>query len=301
MLRFKTRNFLTGEELSPLELMELIKTADQLKKNRQPSDHLKNKTIALIFEKPSLRTRVSFAVGVNEMGGHPLELLGSQKKHEEPEDTMRVLQGMVQGIMLRTFEHSTLDRMATVAKIPIINGLSDDHHPCQILADLTTLFQTFDRLEGLKLCYVGDGNNMLHSLMLMLPQLGIDVHYACPTAHLPKASIVERANHRAPNKIKFFESPLEAAKGCHAIYTDVWTSMGFESQQNSTRLETFRPYQVNKKIFSQAEANAIILHCLPMVRDQEITSEMADHPQSKIFEQAENRLHAQKALMMGLY
>jgi ornithine carbamoyltransferase len=305
MLQFKSSHFLTGEELSQAELLALLDTAEQLKRTRgqERLSSLAGKTVALIFEKPSLRTRVSFTVGVQELGGSALELAGSQKKHEEPEDAIRVLQGMVHGVMLRTFGHETLERMASKSKIPIINGLSDSHHPCQALADLQTLKERHGRLKGLKLAYIGDGNNVLHSLLLMLPFVGVDVHYACPPGYQPSAEILKRAQARAVlggAKIQAFATPGEAVAGVDALYTDVWTSMGME-KENQERLKVFEGYQINRALLAKANPSAIVLHCLPMVKGQEITAEVVEMPQSALFAQAENRLHAQKALMIGLF
>lgn len=306
MLQFKSMHFLTGEELSQKELIALIEGAEQLRQNRG-DDHqaqpLKGKTLALIFEKPSLRTRVSFTVGIQELGGNVMELLGSQKKNEDPEDAIRVLQGMIHGLMLRTFDHSTLERMVSKATIPVINGLSDTHHPCQALADILTMYQRFGRLKGLKMSYIGDGNNVLHSLLLLAPFVGIDVHYACPVGYEPNADIVKRAQARAKiggAQIQKFATPQEAVAGTHAIYTDVWTSMGFEGE-NAERLKAFQGYQLNLELLNQAQPDAIALHCLPMIKGQEITAEVVEHPRSALFQQAENRLHAQKALMQGLF
>lgn len=306
MFSLNSKHFLTGEELSQTELLELLQRAQELAGERafhaspQPMRH---KSFALIFEKPSLRTRLSFTVGVQELGGQVIELLGSQKKSEDPEDAIRVLQGMVHGLMLRTFEHSTLDRMVSKATIPVINGLSDLHHPCQALADLLTLKQSFGKLQGLKLAYIGDGNNVLHSLLLMAPFVGVDVHYACPEGYQPDAEILARAQARAlvgSAKIQKFSTPQEAVQGVQGIYTDVWTSMGFE-KENEARLKSFEGYQVNLQLVKLADPQAIVLHCLPMVKGQEITEEVVESSHSKLFQQAENRLHAQKALLEGIY
>lgn len=313
MFEIGSMHFLTGEELSRAELIELLKVAEFFKVSREKTREelltsaspgvLSGKTIAMIFEKPSLRTRLSFGVGIHELGGHALELQGNQTKKEEPEDAIRVLQGMVHGVMLRTFEHSILDRMVSLAKIPVVNGLSDSHHPCQALADLLTLKQNFGSLQGLRLAYIGDGNNVLHSLLLLAPFLGVDVHYACPNGYQPESEILGRAQARAilgQAQIQKFESPEGAVAGAHAIYTDVWTSMGFE-EENALRVKVFADYQVNRELLSLGDPRAVIMHCLPMVKGSEITAEMVEHPRAVLFQQAENRLHAQKALLHGIY
>ena len=306
MFSIKSLHFLTGEELTQDELMDLLYRAEKLQETRGKftlAEPLKNKTVALIFEKPSLRTRLSFTVGIQELGGKVVELQGSQKKSEDPEDTIRVLQGMVHGVMIRTFEHDYLEQMLPFADIPIINGLSDLHHPCQALADLLTLKQKFGRLEGLKLAYIGDGNNVLHSLLLMAPFVGVDVHYACPEGYLPDAKILKRAHDRAKiggAEIKKFDTPEKAVANVDAIYTDVWTSMGFE-KENEARMKAFKGYQLNLELFNKAKPQAIAMHCLPMIKGQEITLEVAEHKRSALFAQAENRLHAQKALLEGLF
>lgn len=298
-------HFLTGEELSPADLENLIETAEGFRRNRRmmPEGPLQGKTVALVFEKPSLRTRVSFTVGVQELGGMALVLDSNQKKTEEPEDSVRVLQGMVHGMMLRTFDHSVFARMLSVAKMPIINGLSDQHHPCQALADIQTMKQHFGKLRGLKIAYVGDGNNVLHSLLLLAPWVGIDVHYACPEGFQPQGDILARAQERAQKaeaKIQSFTTPAQAVAGVDAIYTDVWTSMGQE-KDGVAREKAFAGYQVNLDLLNKAKSTAIVLHCLPMVRGKEITSEVVEHPRSALFAQAQNRLHAQKALLYGIY
>jgi ornithine carbamoyltransferase len=206
-------------------------------------------------------------------------------------------------VMLRTFEHSTFERMVSKSKIPVINGLSDSHHPCQALADLQTLQERHGKLKGLKLAYIGDGNNVLHSLLLMLPFVGVDVHYACPAGYQPDAEIVKRAQARAElggAQIRKFSTPKEAAQNVDALYTDVWTSMGFEAE-NQKRMQAFEGYQINSFLMKAANPSAIVLHCLPMIKGQEITEDVVESSQSALFDQAENRLHAQKALMIGLF
>lgn len=306
-------HFLTGEELSRDELAALLSHAEALKRDRDAGAGagagagarrpLAGRTMALLFEKPSLRTRMSFTVAIQELGGSVVESVSSDSKKEEPEDVARVLSGYVQGIMLRCHAHSQLERMASRSRVPIINGLSDEHHPCQALADLQTLQQRFGELRGLTLAYVGDGNNVLHSLLLLAPSLGAHLRYACPPGYEPDAMIARRAALRAREgggRITACSSPARAVQGANAIYTDVWTSMGFESQKDD-RERVFRPYQVNLGLYEKAAGDAILMHCLPMNRGQEITDEMAEHPCSALFQQSENRLHAQKALLCRLF
>jgi ornithine carbamoyltransferase len=305
----ETAHFLTGEEFTPARLHELLRNAEELKQRRDhhalhpESGPLRGKTIALLFEKPSLRTRISFTVAIQELGGTVVESLSGTAKKEEPEDVIRVLGGYVHGVMLRCHAHAQLERMAAHSSIPIVNGLSDDHHPCQTLADLLTIQQNFGRLAGLEIAYVGDGNNILHSLLLLAPSLGVRVRYACPEGYEPNSLILRTALRRAPegaNAIQSFRTPEAAVHGANAIYTDVWTSMGFEKEQEE-RDQIFRPFQVNAALYARAAPGAILLHCLPMNRGHEITDEMADHPRSALFTQSENRLHTQKALLAMLF
>lgn len=302
MLKLNTKHFLTGEELSQAELTSLLNYAISLKASRY-QNILHNKTMALLFEKASLRTRMSFTVGIQDLGGRVLEMTSAQKKNETPADTIRVMQGYVDGLMIRTFEHSVLDEMVKYSKIPVINGLSDLHHPCQVLADLQTLLENFGKLAGLKLSYIGDGNNMLHSLLLLAPFLGIDVHYSCPVGYKPDPEILARAEKRASlgqAQIKEFKSPQEAVQDTNAVYTDVWTSMGFEAEQKK-RVKSFAGYQLNQELYALASPNALIMHCMPVNEGQEITRDMIEHKNSVLFQQSENRLHAQKALVAGLF
>lgn len=299
------KHFLTGAELQRGDLLSLLDLADILKKERDAEkvrDDFRTKNLALLFEKPSLRTHLSFSLAMKELGGNVVESFSLNRKKEEPEDVGRVVEGYCDIIMLRTHEHSILERMAAKTSIPIINGLSDTHHPCQILADLLTLKQNFGSLEGLKLSYIGDGNNILHSLMLLLPYAGVDISYSCPKGYEPSAFVLKQAKQLAKEgggKIESFSTPEQAVKGSHAIYTDVWTSMGFE-QEESSREDAFKGYQLNKKLYALAEKDALVMHCLPMVKGKEITEEMAEHKRSVIFQQSENRLHAQKALLFRM-
>lgn len=299
------RHFLTGAELSQAEILALLEVAQDMKADRKLgklSKACEGKHLSLLFEKASLRTRYSFTIAMTELGGHVIEAESSQRKSEEPEDLVRVLGGYVHAVMLRTHGHDTLERMVKVSPIPVINGLSDSHHPCQALADLLTLKEKFKELKGLTLTYIGDGNNVLHSLLVLAPLVGVNVHFACPRGYGPDIAILEMAQKNSligGGVVRGFVDPMAAALGADALYTDVWTSMGFEDESQQ-REEAFRNYQVNAALFAQAKATAVVMHCLPMVRGKEITSEMADHAQSALFQQSENRLHAQKALLYGL-
>jgi ornithine carbamoyltransferase len=296
-------HFLTGTELSPTQTRALLEHALLLKKQRAENNLLpllQGQHLALLFDKPSLRTRFSFTVAMRELGGDVVESVSDTRKAEEPEDQVRVLAGYCKAIMVRTFEDAHLVRMRNASSIPIINGLSNLHHPCQILADMLTLLEVFTHLKGLRLTYIGDGNNILHSLLWMAPVLGVDIHYCCPPTRQPESTIVAQAQAAlcaGSGKIASFESPAEAVVGAHAVYTDVWTSMGFEG---SVQESVFEGFQVNEALMAKAEPNAVCMHCLPMVRGKEISETLADQPCSVIFQQSENRLHAQKALLLYL-
>lgn len=299
------KNFLTGTEFSRGDLLRLVEQGEELRKERLEGklrNDLAGKSIALLFEKPSLRTHLSFKMAVHELGGHAIESYSLNRKKEQPEDVGRVVGGYCHAIMLRTHEHSILDRMAGKSPVPIINGLSDTHHPCQILADLLTLRQSYGKLEGLKLAYLGDGNNILHSLLLMAPYLGVNLSYSCPEGFEPSAFVLKQARRLAAEggaKIDSFCKPEDAVFKTDAIYTDVWTSMGFEKEEEQ-REKVFHGYQLNKALYEKAKGSPLIMHCLPMVRGKEITEEMVEHPRSAIFQQSENRMHAQKALLLQI-
>lgn len=304
-LRFKTRHFLTGTELSRAELTDLLLLAESCREQRLAGftrDDLRGRTVVLLFEKPSLRTRVSFTVAVQELGGQVMVLDSIGRKKENPEDTIRVLGGYCHATMVRTHEHSILERMVVKSPIPVINGLSDAHHPCQVLADLQTLVQTYKTLKGIKLAYVGDGNNMLHSLLLLAPYLGVEVHYACPPGYEPSSFVVRQAKKRARDgggQVVAHVDPVKAVEGADAVYTDVWTSMGFE-QEETDRDKAFADYTLDENLYRHARAGALIMHCMPMIRDKEISSRLVEHECSALFRQSENRMHAQKALLVGL-
>lgn len=297
-------NLLDGKELNTESLTELLDLSETLRTERAAGhnrEDLKGKTLALLFDKPSLRTRMSFTVAMTELGGNVIEAPANLRKHEEPQDLAGVLSRYVHAVMIRTFSHESLEKFTKASSAPVINGLTDEHHPCQGLADILTLKQKFGKLEGLKLCYIGDGNNVLHSLMVLAPLVGVHLSYSCPKGYQPDGKLLEWCNLRPGLKgsIKAFETPELAAKGADALYTDVWTSMGQEGE-NEERIKAFTGYQVNAKLHALAQPQAIVLHCMPMVREQEITSEMVDGPHSWIYQQAENRMHVQKALLLKL-
>lgn len=297
------KDFLTGEELNAAELQALLNKALILKSERTPQTlrtELTGYHLALLFDKPSLRTRFSFALAMRELGGDVIESIELTRKSEWPEDLARVLGGYCHAMMVRTHQHQHLERMSKSGRIPIINGLSDLYHPCQILADLLTLLEKFQSLQGLTVAYVGDGNNVLHSLLLMAPLLGINVHYCCPPARLPDDRVLTRcfANlNLSTGFIRACVNPQAAVRGADAVYTDVWTSMGFEDQEAD---HLFQGYEVNEALMQHANPHAVFMHCLPMVRGKEVSATLPDHPCSVIFQQSENRLHVQKALLLYL-
>jgi len=305
MFKLNAKSLKTGEELSLEEIQALLEVAKELKderKKRRMKPFLAGKHLAMIFDKPSLRTRFSFSVAMSELGGSAIESVSANRKQEEPEDVARVLAGYCHGIMIRTFEDNIIDRMAEVSPVPVINGLSTHHHPCQILADLFTLREVFHETRGLNLSYIGDGNNILHSLLLLGPLLGVNIRYACPREYQPHSLILKRALIRAKDMqctITSYSSPNEAVQDAHALYTDVWTSMGFEGE-DSERQKAFHGYELNEVLLEKARQGAVVMHCLPMIRGKEIAKELPDAPCSVIFKQSENRLHVQKALLIGL-
>lgn len=300
-MKLKTPHLLTGTELSAHEIQNLIDLAILLKRKRHLGQYqpLAGKQLAMIFDKQSLRTRMSFTIAMNELGGNTIESLSSNRKKEWPEDLARVLNGYCHAVMVRTFEDDFLTRMAEVSTVPIINGLTELHHPCQILADLMTLQEVFGELKHLTITYIGDGNNILHSLLLLAPMVGVRVQYACPQAYTPTPQIVSMAQEKCPGLIAAYSSPEEAVQGAHAVYTDVWTSMGHE-EETQARLAAFQGYQVNEELMKKAQNGAVFMHCLPMERGQEVSLALPDSPCSVIFRQSENRLHIQKAILLGL-
>ncbi|WP_017754619.1 ornithine carbamoyltransferase [Calidifontibacillus oryziterrae] len=306
--KLHVNDLLTLRDLTKDEIMELIHTGIELKKLHKAGQHLdvlKGKTMGMIFEKSSTRTRVSFEAGMTQLGGHAIFLStkDSQLGRGEPiSDTAMVLSEYIDIIMVRTFEHDRVVELADKASIPVINALTDDYHPCQALADLMTIYEIKGSLEGQKLVYVGDGNNVAHSLMIAAAKVGVDCTVACPAEYEPKKEIVEFAKEVAKETgaiIEVSHDPIEAVKGADFIYTDVWTSMGFESEQQE-RMEKLKPFQVNQQLMSYAKEDYSFLHCLPAHREEEVTSEIIDGPHSVVFQQAGNRLHVQKALILGL-
>jgi ornithine carbamoyltransferase len=279
------RHFLTGEELSGAEQRRLLERAIELKADRLASRALEGKSVALVFDRPSTRTRVSFETGVHELGGHPLVLREGElqlARGESPRDTALVLSRMVHAIAVRTGPHETVELLARHSRIPVINMLTHEHHPCQVLADLMTLRERFGALEGLKLAYVGDGNNMARSLMLGGGVAGVEVAVASPS----ELSLPEAERHE----------PAEAVRGAHAVYTDVWVSMGDEADAERRR-SLLAPYRLDAELLDRARDDAIVLHCLPAHPGEEITEDVLYGERSAVWDQAENRLHAQKALL----
>jgi ornithine carbamoyltransferase len=295
------RDCLTLAEFGPEEIGLILDEAQKLKalrRSRIPFKPLFGKTLAMVFQKPSNRTRVSFEVGMYHLGGHALHISPEEiqiGKRETPSDTGRVLARYIDAIMVRTFDHDDLEELAGAADVPVINGLSDAHHPCQALADLLTVKEEVGALEGVKLAYVGDGNNVAHSLAIGCALTGAELTIAHPEGHAPDERIVQLAARLgvAPT---LTEDPHEAVAGARAVYTDVWASMGQESEAEERKAK-FRPYQVDEALMDGAAEDAIFLHCLPAHRGEEVTAGVIDGPQSRVFDQAENRLHAQKALL----
>jgi ornithine carbamoyltransferase len=258
---------------------------------------LAGRYLSLLFEKPSLRTRVTFELAIKQLGGDAITCNGPIGEREPVKDVARNLDRWTNGIVARVFSQSTIDELVKWSSVPVINALSDLYHPCQALADVQALKEHFGRLEGLKLAFVGDGNNVSHSLMLTAGRLGVHVAVASPEGYEPNSKIVAQASRLG--EITVTNDPSEALAGADAVYTDVWASMGQECEAQA-RAAAFAPYQVNEALFAQAQPDAIFMHCLPAKRGQEVTDEVMESPRSVVFDQAENRLHAQKALLVML-
>ena len=297
------RSLLKLMDLTKEEIKDILDLGDELKykkKNGISHELLKGKTLGMIFEKSSTRTRVSFEVGMHDLGGYPLFLSSNDLqigRGEPTEDTARVLSRFLDGIMIRTFEQKEVEDLAKYGSIPIINGLTDYCHPCQVLADLMTIREHKGKLEGLKLCFIGDGNNMANSLIVGGIKMGMSVAICCPGDYMPDAELMKWAKENGD--FLCTESPLEAAKDADIVYTDVWASMGQEDEA-AERKKIFAGYQINDKLMSVCHNGAMVLHCLPAHRGEEITAEAFEQHAAEIFDEAENRLHAQKAVLCKL-
>lgn len=294
------KDFLTVLDLSANELQRLIKRSVELKSgvdaNKCP---LIGKSIGLLFEKSSTRTRVSLEVGVYQLGGQSIYMNPKEiqiGRGETIHDSAKVLSRYLNGIIIRTYSHNTLTEFASYASIPVVNGLSDLHHPCQALADLMTVYEKKGKLKGLRLAFIGDGNNVAHSLIEAASLTGMHIILACPKGYEPDPDVLEKARTSSSGQITVIREPAEAAANADVVYTDVWVSMGQEKEA-ARKKRKFRKYQINGELLSHAKKDALVLHCMPAHRGEEITDEVMDSPQSAVFDQAENRLHTQKALL----
>ncbi|MEI7025646.1 ornithine carbamoyltransferase [Paenibacillus sp. y28] len=304
-LGLKGKDFLALADYAPEEIRYLLDLAVELKRKQKAGEvyqPLKGKTLGMIFEKSSTRTRVSFEVGMYQLGGHALFLSKNDLQLGRGEtiwDTAQVMSRYLDGIMIRTFEHRRVIELARGATIPVINGLTDSAHPCQVLADYQTVLEQKGRLEGLKIAYIGDGNNMAHSLMMGGAKLGMHVAVASPEGYMPDEGISKNTKEVASQtggSLLVTTDPIEAIRDADVVYTDVWASMGFEEEQK-IREKAFKNYQVNGDLVKHAKKDYLFMHCLPAHRGEEVSEEVIDGPNSVIFDEAENRLHAQKAIM----
>jgi ornithine carbamoyltransferase len=294
------KHFLTGEELTSAELSALLDRAAQLKADRMASDALAGVSVALVFEHPSTRTRVSFEVGVTELGGHAVILRSDElqlARGESVRDTALVLSRLVGAIGVRTSAHAVLEELAEHSSVPIVNMLTSEHHPCQALADLLTLRERFGELDGLKVAYVGDGNNVAHSLMVLGARAGMEVAVATPTELSPHPLVAQVAGARGGGRVTVTTDPESAATGAAALYADVWVSMGDDEATAQSRRELLGGYRLDERLLGLAREDAIALHCLPAHPGEEITAGVLYGERSAVWDQAENRLHAQKALL----
>lgn len=297
------KHLLKMMDLSTEEIIEILNLADQLKyelKHGIPHDHLKGKTLGMIFRKASTRTRVSFETGMYQLGGNPLYLSASDMqigRGEPIQDTARVLSRYIDGIMIRTFDQVEVENLAEYGNIPIINGLTDLSHPCQVLADLMTIREYKGKLDGLKMCYIGDGNNMANSLIVGGLKTGMSVSVACPENYHPAATTLAFA--KKYDCFELTDDPIKAAKDADVIFTDVWASMGQEGEAE-IRKKAFKGFQINDEVMAVAKPDAMVQHCLPAHREEEITAKVFEEHANEIFDEAENRLHAQKAVMVLL-
>jgi ornithine carbamoyltransferase len=302
----KRGDLISLRDLAVEEILEILDLAARIKASpRDYSDVLRAKTLAMIFEKPSLRTRVSFEAGMTQLGGHAINLGPSDismGKRESVPDVARTLSGMADGIMARTFSHQAIIDLARHASVPVINGLSDHLHPCQALADFLTIRESCGRIAGIRLAYIGDGNNVAHSLMHAASRLSAHIRLASPAGYEPDQEVVRAASRdaeRAGGSVEAGRDVRAAVRGAHVIYTDTWASMGQEAEHDE-RVKLFRPFQVNAELMTLAERGAIFMHCLPAHRGEEVTDDVVDSPASVVFAQAANRLHAQKAVLLRL-
>ena len=297
------KHLLKLKDLDQHEILDILNLADQLKyetKHGIEHHHLKGKTLGMIFQKSSTRTRVSFETGMYQLGGQALFLSNRDLqigRGEPVEDTARVLSRYLDGIMIRTFEQKEVEDLAKYGSIPIINGLTDYCHPCQVLADLMTIREFKGKLEGLKMCFIGDGNNMMNSLIVGALSTGMSFSAACPKGYMPPEHIIEFGKKYGNGKFEIVEDPMEAAKNADVVYTDVWASMGQE-EEKKIREQAFAGYQVNKDLMTVTNPECMVLHCLPAHRGEEITADVFEEHANEIFEEAENRLHAQKAVLV---
>jgi ornithine carbamoyltransferase len=297
-------DFVTLADWDRPRLEAVLDEASRLKqelRTQGPSDRLRGRTLAMIFHKPSLRTRVSFEIGMTQLGGAAVYITEREigiDSREAVEDVARVLSGYVDAIMIRTFSHDLVRNLAAHATIPVINGLDDRVHPCQILADLMTLRELGFEFEGLPVAWFGDGNNVVHSWIAAAAHFGLDLRLAVPPGHEPNSEIVARGKQEGA-RVTITHDAMAAVRGARVLYTDVWASMGQEAEA-AARKEVFRPYQINAELLAAAEPKAVVLHCLPAHRGEEITADVLEGPQSMVFPQAENRLHAQKGLLATL-
>jgi ornithine carbamoyltransferase len=304
--KLDTKNFLSLAQYSPATIQQLVQLAVELKqmqKQGKPHAVLAGKAVAMYFEKPSNRTRVSFEVGISQLGAHPLMIRKDEINlgvRETIEDTARTLSRYVDGVMIRTFAHKDVADFGAAATVPVINGLTDDHHPCQVMADLLTVYERFGSFKGQKLVYVGDGNNMANSLLEGCALTGMDVVIACPEGYTPNQQVFDWCKqHTLGNLVAVEHDVAKAVADASVVYTDVWASMGQEAEAEA-RKQIFKGYQVNEALMAKARPNAIVLHCLPAHRGEEITHDTLERHADVIFDQAENRLHAQKAIMAAL-
>ncbi|MGQ9707058.1 MAG: ornithine carbamoyltransferase [bacterium] len=301
-------DFISLADFTKEELLQLIELSIQLKQERyigRYHNDFEGYTLAMIFEKPSMRTRLSFEIAMNDLGGRAVYLAPSDiqiGKRETVEDAAIVLSSMAHGIMARVFVHETIEELSEYSLVPVINGLSDLLHPCQGLADYMTIYEKFGRLDGIKLAYIGDGNNVCHSLMLGGAVLGVSVRIATPEGYEPNKDVYESARElvaRKGQEITVLNDPIEAVRDADAVYTDVWASMGEEDEREKRR-EIFASYQIDDALFKKAGKDAILMHCLPAHYGEELTYEVSRHERSVIFDQAENRLHTAKAILLSL-